>query len=176
MTMIVLGKRLLPSGEPTAMLINRMKTASALFKDKFNPKRGDVMIVTGGRVQKGKGVPTEASVMKSLAVKCGVSAHCLVMEDQAKSTYDNATYSKDIMDYSGLIGSVTVITSDFHMNRGKTIFDAVFMNGEGKRFYQMQYHEDHPQLSPKELQLELGVEKKMIAKLQARLKGDGFLQ
>src|SRR2546423_886495 len=104
------------------MLISRMQTSCKLFREKFDATE-DIMIVSGGQVEKGPGVPTEAKVMKSLAEKEGVLSKCIVMEDKSRSTYDNGCNCKDILDFYG-IGTVTVITSEFHMERSKMIFDS----------------------------------------------------
>lgn len=163
---VVLGKRLLPNGEPSHILKTRMETACTLFKQAFN-KNKDYILVTGGLVQRGKGVKTEAEVMLRLADKYGVKSSRVILEKQALSTMDNAFYSKAILDEMG-VKDLTIITSDFHMNRSKMIFTRIL------KHYNLSFVEDHPKLSSAELTLEQSVEKEMIPRIDARLSRDGF--
>jgi len=169
---VVLGKRLLPSGQPSHILVGRIKVAVTAFLDSCDINK-DIMLVTGGQVEKGPKIPTEAKMMQSMARKLGVPIGSIIMEDKARSTMDNCHYSKDILDYMGICNLI-IVTSKFHMNRTKLIFNSVFKHGKGIQWYNLKYKEDLPQLSPKELAKEESVEENMLEKLKVRLQGDGY--
>lgn len=59
---LCLGKRLLPDGAPTNMLKLRVACASAKLIALRDSKADAWLVVTGGLVQKGKGISTEAQV------------------------------------------------------------------------------------------------------------------
>jgi len=161
---VVLGKRLLPNGGPAPTLINRMEVACKAFLSQGN-KEGDVMILTGGRVQTGDNVSSEAEVMKELAIKNGVEESKIILEDEAKNTIENVLNTREIMEEIGHMDKVVIITSDYHMERSKKIFEFVF----GKDF-KIECIEDTPPISASERQTEEHVEKYMLSVLNQHLK------
>lgn len=63
----------------------------------------------------------------SEAVALGVPAGQVIAEEQAYSTYTNATYTKELLERRG-DSSAIIVTSDYHMRRTKFIFDKVFQD------------------------------------------------
>ncbi|WP_046174493.1 YdcF family protein [Domibacillus indicus] len=55
----------------------------------------------------------------------GVPEEDIIAEEQAHSTYTNATYTKELMKERG-DQSAVIVTSDYHMRRTKFIFEKVF--------------------------------------------------
>lgn len=165
--MIVLGRKLELGGKPSHILSGRMEMASSLFKQKFDLDK-DFLLVTGGLVQRGEGVRTEAEVMKELAEFHGIPSSRIILEKEALSTVDNAHFSKSILNEMG-ITNVTVITSDFHMERTKLIFTRIL-----KKFT-ITFEEDHPKLTGEELAYEVNFETNRIPIVIKRLDGDGFM-
>ncbi len=108
-----------------------------------NPKKSDVIIVLGGdqgsRIHKGvtlyksgyapyiiiSGEITGADLLMASAVKSGVPKEFLILEQRAESTYENALFSKEIMEQYGF-KTALVVSSDYHMRRARMIFEKVF--------------------------------------------------
>ncbi|MET1031591.1 YdcF family protein [Domibacillus tundrae] len=59
------------------------------------------------------------------AVALGVPEENVIAEEQAHSTYTNATYTKELMEQRG-DRSAIIVTNDYHMRRTKFIFEKVF--------------------------------------------------
>lgn len=129
------------------------------------------MLVTGGKVEKGPNIPAEAEVMKKMAVGKGIPASSIIKEAKALSTFDNAYFSKDILDYRGAC-FVTVISSEFHMERVKTIFKSIYLRGKGAQFYKLDFMQSVD--SVEDSAKEAAVEAKMMQKMVPRLIRDGF--
>jgi len=116
----------------------------------LNPKRSDVIIVLGGelngeRTRKGaelykQGIAPKLMLsdgtmmswrtaaiteMHDLAVLEGVDPNDILHEEKSRSTYENAVYTKERMLELGLT-SALVVTSDWHGQRSRYIFDKVY--------------------------------------------------
>jgi uncharacterized SAM-binding protein YcdF (DUF218 family) len=98
----------------------RVEQAASLYRAGFAP----YMLVTGGQLYRNI---SQAGVMKDHAVELGVPSDRIILENKAESTYDNAIYSKKIMEEHGF-RSALVVSSNYHMQRVKFIFRKVFKN------------------------------------------------
>ena len=63
--------------------------------------------------------------MIALARKLGVPETAIYKEDQSRSTYENALYSKKIMEENGW-DSAIIVTTNWHTRRSQFIFEKVF--------------------------------------------------
>lgn len=63
--------------------------------------------------------------MLLLARQLGVPEEDILAERQSRSTYENAFYSKAIIEEKGFTAAI-VVTTDWHTKRSKNIFDKVF--------------------------------------------------
>ncbi|WP_274364195.1 YdcF family protein [Paenibacillus thermotolerans] len=63
--------------------------------------------------------------MVALALYTGVPKHDILVENESRSTYENAVYTKKLMTDKRL-DSAVVVTSDWHERRTKFIFDKVY--------------------------------------------------
>jgi len=79
------------------------------------------VIVSGGRGFGNK--ITEAEAMESFLAAEGIARDRIIREDRATSTMENFLYSRELLQKSGEadMGSITVVTSDFHMLRSKLL-------------------------------------------------------
>lgn len=68
---------------------------------------------------------TEPPTTKAHAIELGAHATDIIEENEATSTYTNATLSKDIMKEHGF-DSALVVTSDYHSRRTKMTFDKIY--------------------------------------------------
>ncbi len=64
----------------------------------------------------------ELSQSSALAMEYGIPEDALILEDEATSTYTNATITMDIMEERDMT-SALIVTSDYHIKRSKYIYD-----------------------------------------------------
>jgi uncharacterized SAM-binding protein YcdF (DUF218 family) len=69
---------------------------------------------------------SEARMLARQLVMWGISPQRLILEEQARNTHENATYSKEVAIQHGF-AKVLIITSAFHMPRAEECFGAVGM-------------------------------------------------
>ncbi len=108
---VVLGARVLPSGRATPALQYRAETGAALFL----AGRAPLIIFSGG------GAPSEASIARELAVTAGVPPEVCLVEEQSRSTYENAIFTAPMLKERG-IDEILLVTDDFHLLRGAAHF------------------------------------------------------
>jgi uncharacterized SAM-binding protein YcdF (DUF218 family) len=71
------------------------------------------------------GVTNPAGIMVERAVKYGVKREDIIAEKKARSTYQNALYTRKIMLDNGFQSAI-VVSSPFHMRRSRMVFERVF--------------------------------------------------
>ena len=104
------------------------------------PRKADVVIVIDGGASEELGIEyyhlgyaqylifTRANdAMRTQAIKEGVPARSIILEDRADSTYENASYSKTIMEQHGFKSGL-VVAADYHSRRTMLVFLQVFKN------------------------------------------------
>lgn len=96
---------------------DRVLYAAHLYKEGKAP----VIIATGGRISWLANAPPEADSMKTLLVEIGVPPSAVIEETQALNTYQNAVYTKEILEKKG-IQQVLLVTSASHMPRSLLVF------------------------------------------------------
>lgn len=99
--------------------IQRVATGAQLFRRGY----GRWMILTGG-APPGSSC-TEAELMASEAMKLGIPARRLILDNRALSTYQNAVDSLAIMQRHRW-RSALVVSSTFHMRRVSLVFSLVY--------------------------------------------------
>lgn len=107
---LVLGAKLRPDGTPTPALERRARFAARLAIE-----RGARLICSGGAV----GAPiAEATVMAGIAEDVGLSQHRIVVEDQARNTWENVALAIPLIPAgAGLI----VVTDPSHGLRARMV-------------------------------------------------------
>lgn len=80
------------------------------------------------------GCGSSASKMAKRAVKTGVNAGDVILEERAESTYENALYSKNIISAQDFKSAI-IVSSPYHMRRTKLVFERVFKNTGVKLLY-----------------------------------------
>ena len=111
---VVLGARVLPGGEPSPALRARVERAVALYHQGLAPR----LLFSGGV---GLHPPSEAHVMRELALRLGVPARACLLEDQSRSTEENARGCARVL---GALGArrVVVVSDPFHLLRARQYF------------------------------------------------------
>jgi uncharacterized SAM-binding protein YcdF (DUF218 family) len=101
------------SGRPAQGYEERVQYAVDLYKQGYAPK----IIFSSGYMF----VFKEPLVMKALAVSLGVPASDIILEDQAKNTYQNVLYTARILRSDGR-KEILLVSSPYHMRRAALIF------------------------------------------------------
>jgi len=120
---VVLGAALRAPGVAGPALRRRVAHAVRLLAD----GAAGHMVLSGGVVGP---PPAEAVVMRDLAMEMGAPAERLVMEDQARNTFENAVYTGRIMRERGW-RRVLVVTDPFHVPRALYVFRRLGLEAAG---------------------------------------------
>ena len=96
---------------------DRLLYAVKLYKDGAAP----LILLTGGRIQWFKGESSEAESMAAIMEIMGVPRNAILLESRSLNTYENAVYTKEILDRRN-IERVLLVTSAAHMPRSLAIF------------------------------------------------------
>ena len=111
---LVLGAATVGPGVPGPALRRRLEYGVGLF---FR-RDARYLLVSGGIVGP---PPAEAHVMGEMAVALGVDPGAVVLEDQARNTFENAVYAGRIMRRRGW-RTVVLVTDGFHVRRARYVF------------------------------------------------------
>lgn len=122
-TIVVLGGGLRDAGSlrPHTELTEESMRQAACGADLHHHGTAPSLLVTGGDARVFGSGPAEAAVMKEWATRLGVSATAIITEDQARTTYENAVRTKDLL---GDRTSIILVTSALHMPRAAALFRA----------------------------------------------------
>ena len=96
---------------------DRLLYAVKLYKDGAAP----YIILSGGRIEWYGTNSSEAENMAVLMEIMGVPRNALLLEPRSINTYENAVYTKEILDRRS-IDQIILVTSAFHMPRSLAIF------------------------------------------------------
>jgi len=111
---IVLGAALW-NGEPSPGLKERLDKAFELYAE----GRFRYFILTGGYDHPGSRL-TEAEGMRNYLAALGVPEDRLLIEPEARSTYENLAFSREVMERNGL-RTALIVTHDFHAARARDV-------------------------------------------------------
>ncbi|ARJ65716.1 hypothetical protein WV31_08635 [Magnetospirillum sp. ME-1] len=111
---IVLGAMVRPDGSPSPAMARRVARGVRLIKE----GRAAHLLMSGGAVR--HPVP-EAHVMRDLALRAGIPAGRLHVEDASVNTIGNALLSRPIVEERGW-ARLAVVTDACHMARSLYIF------------------------------------------------------
>jgi len=94
----------------------RVKSAVELYKQGF----ANNIIFSSGDMH----IFKEPQVMKALAISLGIPEDAIILEDQARSTYQNVKFSNDILLSRGW-NRILLVSSPYHMKRTSLVFNKV---------------------------------------------------
>lgn len=111
-----------PIGDiPGTFAYSRIVETAILYNK--SPKK---IFITGGRVYDTK-KSSESSVYKGVLVSLGIPEEDIILEEESRTTYENAVYTKKLLKSSD-IDSITLVTSATHMFRAKSTFKSLGIN------------------------------------------------
>jgi uncharacterized SAM-binding protein YcdF (DUF218 family) len=123
-------------GSPSDEMMGRIVTAARLQK-----RLGLPVLISGGRSFGGRA--PEAPVVRRVLADLGVPAERIVVEERSRDTFENAAFTRRILDRYGVRRAI-LVTSAFHMRRARFLFEregitvvpfpASFRTWKGKRF------------------------------------------
>lgn len=122
-TIVVLGGGLRDSGSlrPNIELTEESMRQTACGADLYHQGIAPALLMTGGDARVFGSGPAEAAVMKEWAIRLGIPSDAIVTETQARTTYENAVRTKDLL---GDRTSIILVTSATHMPRAAALFRA----------------------------------------------------
>ena len=112
---VVLGAGLRRDGRPGWALTRRSQHAA----DLWHQGKAPIVMCTGAQAD---GYPrSEAEVCRDLLLDSGVPASAIIVEDQSRSTEENAINACKIMEEQGW-DTVIIVSDSFHVYRGYILF------------------------------------------------------
>ena len=117
--MVVLGCQVMPDGEPSILLRDRLDRALDYLED--HPDL--TVVVSGGQ---GPDEPTtEAQAMYDYLVEYGVEPERIWQEDQSHNTWQNVRYTLALLEEKGADTSagVVLVSSGFHLTRARMLWE-----------------------------------------------------
>lgn len=118
---IVLGARVNYNNHLNPCLVARVQHGASLVR--FGLAK--FLIVSGGNdVEDGA---NEASAMRDMALRSGISSEQIILEPKATSTFENLLFSQKILEQRKL-KSVIVVTEPYHMPRAAMIARKLGLN------------------------------------------------
>jgi uncharacterized SAM-binding protein YcdF (DUF218 family) len=108
------GGSLRPTDQLTGLSMQRILCGADLFVQGRAPK----LVLSGGDGAIFGVGPKEAVAMKRLAVRIGVPEQAILLEEQARSTYENAVGARRLLGGT----SILLVTSASHMARAAALF------------------------------------------------------
>ena len=120
LALVILGNKLADDGSLRDELVGRLKVGLACAEQYPNA----YVVCTGGGTAKEKEEVTEAGQMGAWLRENGLEESRLILEDQSRSTIENAQYTLDILrkDYPQ-VSSIAIISSDYHITRACMLFE-----------------------------------------------------
>ena len=103
----------------------RLQRALELYAQGYAPV---ILLSAGTAVREGTEQLPEAEVMRRQALALGIPPSALLLETESRTTYRNATYSKQLLLQRGF-DEILLVTSAYHSRRARRIFNDV-MNGD----------------------------------------------
>lgn len=89
----------------------------------YHKKRVEKLLITGGSGSISHPEHREAVYIKKYLKTIGVPDSAIIIENNSKNTYENAIFTKHILDSMQFKGSILLVTSSFHMRRALAIFN-----------------------------------------------------
>lgn len=110
---VVFGGGVGEIGSPGKSTIERARYAAELYRDGY----ANFVIFSSGYVYK----YNDAENMKLIALSAGVPEENIILEQKANSTYENAKFTKEILDANNW-NSILLVSSPYNMRRAALVY------------------------------------------------------
>lgn len=120
---IVLGSGLI--GDKVPPLLAQRLTKGKAIHDQFQGR--PMLIVSGG--QGADELTSEAEAMANYLIEHGVPEESILIENRSRTTFENLTFSKAILEEEGLGKHVLVVTNSFHALRAGVFMRRLKIHG-----------------------------------------------
>jgi len=126
---VVLGSGLKDGGRVPPLLASRLERGVQVYETLASKGRSTpVLIVSGGKGSDER--VSEAEAMAGYLTERGIPAGQLVREDRSRTTEENMTFSKAIMERSRPGYKCIIVTSNYHVFRAAIIARRTGVNGQ----------------------------------------------
>jgi uncharacterized SAM-binding protein YcdF (DUF218 family) len=126
---VVLGSGLIGGDRVPPLLASRLERGRQLYQALVaRRKTSPVLIVSGGKGADER--VSEAEAMARYLIDRGIPADCVTQESQSRTTEENLTFSKAIMERSRPRYRCIVVTSNYHVFRAAIIARRLGVNGQ----------------------------------------------
>lgn len=119
-TILVLGARVLESGEPSGILEDRLATGVAVYETGAS----DRLLMSGDHGQEDY---DEVNAMKTYAVEAGIPSDRIFMDHAGFSTYESIYRARDIFQ----VKTVVIVTQRYHLYRALYIANRMGLTAYG---------------------------------------------
>ncbi len=99
---------------------DRIVHASRLYRAGKAP----LLVATGGGDERDGAGQKPADATADLLVEWGVPRAAILLERESRTTYENAVYTRKLLDARGIDGPVLLVTSAAHMWRSMAVFES----------------------------------------------------
>lgn len=115
------------SNDPPRPIVEVNEAGDRLLYGAYLYREGlaEHVLLTGGSIEWLNAADTapEATDMGELMAFLGVPPEALWLESRSRNTYENAVYSREMLDEAG-VGDILLVTSAMHMPRSLALFEA----------------------------------------------------
>ncbi|TCP41225.1 uncharacterized SAM-binding protein YcdF (DUF218 family) [Tamaricihabitans halophyticus] len=124
---VVLGAGLLEGKRVSPLLASRLDRGHRVFDAETAKGRNPVLITSGGQGAD-EAIP-EAEAMANYLTSNGVSQDNILLEQQSQTTWENLTYSKELMRTHQADYRCVIVTNNFHVLRAALLARKAKVNG-----------------------------------------------
>lgn len=117
---IVFGAQVLRSGNPSAMLVDRITAAAALYQ----AGKVQALLMTGDNHIE---TYNEPEAMRQYALRLGVPDDAIVLDYAGFRTYDSCYRARDVFQ----VREAILVTQDFHLDRALLVCNALGIDSVG---------------------------------------------
>ena len=119
--LVALGFQLNPDGSMKEELIHRLETVKRSAEKYPNA----LIVCTGGGTARDNPEATEAGEMAKWLRENGIDSARILVEDQSRTTAQNAIFTMDILEKEApQVSGLAIISSDYHIATGALLFGA----------------------------------------------------
>ena len=127
---IILGCRPFRDGRPTPLLRGRCDRAIAFYRKQKEMTGKELTFIPSGG-QGSDEIISEAECMKRYLLSQGIPERLIIKEDRSKNTFENMTFSKEIIESINPDAKAAFSTTNYHVFRGGLYARRVKMRAVG---------------------------------------------